>query len=151
MFRFGMLIICLFFHSPTIMAQEKLEGLWKGTITDGGLDSENSYEFEVFLKKEGKQIKGKSYVHLDRGKIIEMEVRGILYGDLSIYMTDVEFIPLEDSGLKPRYTRKYQLLYRPSIWETTLNGYWQEIIPTPFFEGRDRGRVFLKKVKKNKA
>lgn len=96
-------------------------------------------------------MKGKSYVHLEKGKVVEMEIRGVLYHDQSIYMADVEFIPLEGSGVKPRYTRKYQLMYRPSIWETTLNGYWQEIIPTPFFDGRDRGRIFLKKVKQNKA
>ncbi|NRB63181.1 MAG: hypothetical protein HRU40_09195 [Saprospiraceae bacterium] len=151
MIRIIVLSMCCLLISPMAFAQEKLEGLWKGSITDGGLDSENSYDFEVFIKKEGKKIRGKSYVHLERGKVVEMEIRGMLYGDMSLYLTDVEFIPLEGVEVKPRYTRKYQLLYRPSIWETTLNGYWQALIPTPFFDGRDRGRIFLKKVKKNKA
>jgi len=151
MLRLGLFLCFLMIGVSGVQAQDKLEGLWKGTISDGGLESENSYTFELFLTKEGKRLKGKSYVHLEKGKVIEMEIRGVLYQDQSIYMADVEFIPLEGAGVKPRYTRKYQLLYRPSIWETTLNGYWQEIIPTPFFDGRDRGRIFLKKVKKNKA
>lgn len=134
-----------------ISAQDDLEGLWKGTITAGGLESEESYTFELFLKKEGKKLTGKSYVHLKRGKVIEMEIRGWLYNDMSLYMTDGEFIPVEGTGVKPRFFRKYQLMYRPSIWKTTLNGYWQEIIPQPFLDGRDRGRIFLKKVDSEKA
>lgn len=144
-------LVCLLSVPVTLTAQEDLEGLWKGTITAGGLESEESYTFELFLKKEGKKLTGKSYVHLERGKVIEMEVRGWLYGDMSIYMTDGEFIPVEGTGVKPRFYRKYQLMYRPSIWKTTLNGYWQEIIPQPFFDGRDRGRIFLKKVESEKA
>lgn len=143
--------ILLFILAFPTQAQDSLEGLWKGVITDGGIESDNSYTFELFIQKEGKKITGKSYVHLEKGKVLEMEVRGWLYYDNSIYLNDVEFIPLQGSGVKPRYTRKYQLMYKPSIWKTTLDGFWQEIIPQPFFEGRDRGRIFLKKVKQEKA
>jgi len=148
---FFLTLFCSLLLPTTSIAQEKLEGLWKGTITAGGLESEDSYTFELFLKKDGKKLRGKSYVHLERGKVIEMEVRGWLYGDMSIYMTDGEFIPVEGTGVKPRFYRKYQLMYQPSIWKTTLNGYWQEIIPQPFFDGRDRGRIFLEKVEAKKA
>lgn len=148
---FLLTLVCLLSVPVSLTAQENLEGLWKGTITAGGLESEDSYTFELFLKKEGKKLTGKSYVHLERGKVIEMEVRGWLYGDMSIYMTDGEFIPVKGTGVKPRFYRKYQLMYRPSIWKTTLNGYWQEVIPQPFFDGRDRGRIFLKKVESEKA
>jgi len=151
MIRSTLFAVLLTLFAIPLQAQDNLEGLWKGTITEGGLKSNESYTFELYIQKEGKQLVGRSYIYRKDGTVIEMEVKGQLYGDLSLYLRDKEHIPilLPDGGESeaPSYTRKYQLLYKPSIWNTKLEGYWQEIIKSPMEVKRNLGRIELKKVK----
>ena len=131
-----------------VVAQKGLEGLWEGTITKGGIYSEEGYKFELYLKKKGKYWEGKSIVYLDDGRKIEMDVHGRFYKDRSMYFKDIKFIPREDDISIPPFYRKYQLIYDRSIWESKLDGYWQENVFEPFEKRRRQGRVFLRKVKK---
>lgn len=144
----SVLFFCLLF--PFVLPAQKsggLEGLWKGSMTLGGLESRHELSFELYLTRENKELVGKSYLYLSDGQVIEMEVRGTLYSDLSIYLRDQEFIPQPGSKEQPPYYRKYQLMYMPSIWNTKMEGYWQEITPHSLSEKRHLGRIKLKKMK----
>ena len=142
------LLVISFF--PLALGAQKsggLEGLWKGSITLGGLEDQQQVPFELYLTWIKKELVGKSYLYLADGRVLEMEVRGTLYGDLSIYLEDQEFIPQPGQSGQPPYYRKYQLMYMPSIWNTRMEGFWQEIMPEYFSEKRRLGRIKLKKIK----
>ncbi|MEO0337908.1 MAG: hypothetical protein AAF242_01715 [Bacteroidota bacterium] len=142
-------LLCFFLFSISTNAQSsRLEGNWEGTITIGGLDSAEEIPFELYLKKDGnRQLVGRSYIHFDKDEIVEMEVKGTLFGDFSIYLKDTEFIPFPGEENDPPYERKYQLQYQPSIWSTKMVGFWQELTDQYFSEKRRLGRINLKKVK----
>ena len=132
-----------------LTAQHRLDGIWEGKITVGGLASTETWPLEIFLKVEGEKIKGRVYVHKPSGEVIETDVSGWLYGDWSAYLKDVEFIPRPQEQNAPQYIRKYQLKYERSIWETTLDGYWQEITEDKTLsEKRELGRIQLQKSKR---
>lgn len=131
-------------------AQKSLEGLWVGTVTTG-IYASSGYKFEMIIEVEGKTIKGRSFVHLGPDEVVEMELRGRMYQDRSIYMEDIEFITTEGKSTVPSFFRKYQFAYDRSIWESSLEGYWQEIRADTFHPKRQRGRVLLKKVSNDKA
>jgi len=145
------LFVLLFFALSTLTAQKGLAGLWEGTLTWGGLHNTQTYKFELLIQVEGNKVRGRSYIHLPEGEVLEMDVRGYFYQDRSIAFRDIEFIPPVGSELDPRFYRKYQLIYNRSIFGSTLEGYWQEIITSPFDEYRDRGKITLKKKDASKA
>ena len=132
-------------------AQKHIEGLWEGRITDGGIYSEDGYKFELLIQLEGSKIVGRSYVYLPEGKVIEMDIKGYLYQDRSIYLQEIEFIPAVGVELLPPFNRKYQMIYTRSIWESKLEGFWQEVIVSPFDDKRERGRILLTKKPPSKA
>ena len=142
----------LFFLGLTAFAQNTkgLEGLWTGTMSIGGLNSQKTVRFQLYLDVEGNDISGKSIVYLEDGQIVEMELKGHMYYDRSVYMEDVKFLPLKaDQGVEetPPFFRKYQFIYNRSIWESSLDGYWQQINKSPLDNKRRRGKISLKKVK----
>lgn len=142
--------ILVFLFVPIILPAQKsggLEGLWKGSMTLGGLEDQREVTFELYLSLEEKHLIGKSYLYLSDEEVVEMEVRGTLYGDLSLYLQDREFIPEPGSDEEAPFYRKYQLMYMPSIWNTKMEGYWQEVTPNYFSEDRRLGRIKLKKMK----
>lgn len=149
---FILLLTFLIGWGPAATAQKQLSGLWEGVITKGGLDARDGYKFELYLELEGNRIKGRSYVYLDKGQVIEMDLRGYLYSDRSIYLQESEFIPMEGSKALPDFFRKYQMIFSRSIWENKLEGYWQEVVEQlPLDDRRERGRIFLKKKDSSKA
>lgn len=131
--------------------QHRLDGLYEGTLTRGGIYSKEGLRFELLLEVKGNEVIGRSYLHIDKNEIIEMDISGRLYQDRSIYFEDIKFVSQTDSEIIPPYNRKYQLVFSRSIWESTLEGYWQEIRSEVFHEKRHRGRIFLKKVGGSKA
>ena len=147
----GLSLFCL----SSLSAQKDIEGLWEGTITIGGIHSNDSYKFQLYLKSSGRKITGKSIVHLGNEEYIEMDVWGTWHGDRSVYMEEFKFIPVigkEEEGQKAPFYRKYQFIHNRSIWESKLEGYWQEITNDTFGQKRKRGRITLKRIdKKNKA
>lgn len=151
-YSIGIFLLCL----NSLTAQRDIEGLWEGTITFGGIHSEDTYKFQLYLQTQGKKITGKSLIYLTETETIEMDVSGSMYGDRSVYLEEFNFIPVagykneemaEEASPFPFY-RKYQFLHNRSIWESKLEGYWQEIINEPFDPYRERGRITLKRVEK---
>ncbi len=137
----------IFWLSIGLSAQGRFDGLWEGKLTYGGIHSEQSYRFQLWLQTDGGSLKGRSYVYLTPEQAIEMEVQGTIYSDMSLYLLDVEFIPAAGHSLIPAFYRKYQMVFKRSIWETALEGYWQQILDSPMEERRERGRIQLQKVK----
>ena len=136
---------CLF--GLTLLAQASIEGLWVGKITVGGIYSDTGYRFELYLDREGKHVTGRSYIYLNDTTKFEMDMRGIYFQDRSIYFEEVNYMPIEGQEEIPEFLRVYELMHKRSIWESTLNGYWQEKKLEKMGPNRKRGRVFLKKVK----
>lgn len=145
-----LLLLLLSLASLCSIAQNSLEGLWVGTITDG-IGNTTGYKFEMIIEIKNKTIKGRSFVHISPDEIIEMELSGRMYKDRSIYMRDIQFIPTAGKEAPPPFNRKYQFAYDRSIWESTLEGYWQEVRGDTFNPKRQRGKIILKKVGNTKA
>lgn len=142
------IFICSFFlgASALLSAQNRLEGLWEGSITLNGINSTKENRFQMLIHYEEGGVHGRSYIYLDNGEILEMEIKGKLYGDWSLSIYDIKFMPIAGSELQAPFKRKYQLVYKTSIWETSLNGYWQEIKEESFDPKRSLGRISLKKL-----
>ncbi len=135
-----------------VFGQKGLGGFWEGQITMGGLESRKAYRIELHLEVEGKEIQGRSFIHLDDGGVLQMKVRGYLYHDRSLSLKEIEFVgdPNKPELIAP-FNRKYQLLWHRSIWDSKLEGYWQEVRHDVFNDKRERGRLRLAKVKAAKA
>jgi len=134
-----------------------LNGLWEGVITEGGIYSNEGHRFQLYLEVNEKYIKGRSYIYVSANSIVQMQLRGQRYQDNSIYLEEVdptwtqeEEAAIEQGASSQQFSRKYQFIYKRSIWDPSLEGYWQEVTPTPFHFKRERGRIFLEK-KSSKA
>ncbi len=139
--------LCLLAGSASLLAaQNRLEGLWEGSITLDGIYSTNEHRFQMLLRYKDGGVTGRSYIYLKDGEIIEMKIKGRLFDDWSLSIYDIEFMPIGGSDFKPPFKRKYQLLYKTSIWETSLDGYWQEIREEALDPTRELGRITLKKL-----
>jgi hypothetical protein len=85
--------------------------------------------------------------------VITQELVGKMYQDRSIYMREVTDREYSIDILNPevleggKYVRKYQFEFKRSIWESSLNGFWQEITPTPFAVERKLGQIKLERKK----
>lgn len=150
--RVWILLSAVFLWAPGAGAQERLQGLFEGTLTVGGLESSRKIRLEMFLRFKGQEISGRSYVHLENRQVVEMELKGYLYGDFSVYLQEVGYIQSdEQSPEQPPYFRKYQMQYSGNFEEVILTGFWQEETDAPLGEKRELGRVRLRKVKGSKA
>lgn len=135
-----------------IHAQDlSLEGYWEGTIAIGGIESDQGYKMEMYIEKQGKKISGRTFIYVNRDHIIEANLSGRMYDDLSIYIDEINFVAGQEDHYIPPFLRKYQLSWKRSLSGSTLNGYWQEIRSDAFHKNRQRGRLFLKKVSDYKA
>lgn len=147
-----MVLFVILFSGWRLCAQEQLNGLWEGVLTRGNLEVSDGYRFELYLKVEGARITGRSYLYLEKGKIVEMELSGYIYEDRSVYLKEEEWIPREGITMDPPFLRKFQLLYSRSIWENKLEGYWQELVPQgEVLKTKEFGRIFLKRFTPDKA
>ena len=133
-------------------AQKGLSGLWEGVITEGGLHSKEGYRFQLYLEVTEQYIKGRSYIYVSADSIIQMDLRGQSYQDNSVYLhevnpewTQAEEAAIQEGAAPDQFSRKYQFIYNRSIWDPNLEGYWQEVTPTPFKLKRERGRIFLER------
>lgn len=137
--------------STTLVGQTELEGLWEGTLSIGGLDTNRGYPVQIYIVRKGRQLTARTYISIAPNRIIEMEAQGWLYSDNSVAFNEATYIPKANDGYTPPYMRKYQLLWHRSIGGSTLTGYWQEIHDEVFHHKRAGGRISLKKVTTNKA
>lgn len=138
-------------------AQKGLAGLWEGVITEGGIHTTKGHRFQLYLEVNEKYIKGRSYIYIGNDSIGQMDLRGQIYHDNSVYLEEVnpqwtaeEEAAIEEGASPDQFSRKYQFIYKRSLWDPSLEGYWQEVTPMPFSFKRERGRIFLEK-KKTKA
>lgn len=135
----------------TLTAQIQFDGLWEGTISLSGPEGFANYPLQVYLEKQGKKVTGRCYIYLTNERVVETELNGRLYDDLSVYIDDIVFVPNANDDYEPPFLRKYQLIWKRGINGSSMNGYWQEVRKDIFDEGRQRGRINLRRVINNKA
>lgn len=139
-------LITLLLFSVSLSAQKKLEGFWEGTLTLKGKE----YRFEVLLKLVGKgQLEGKTYIYESDRDIVEATISGQFHQDRSMNLYDLEVSYTGPSEWVEVYHKHYQLVYRPSIFGSTLEGHWQEKVPKGIDEKTKIGRIKMKKLKEN--
>ena len=134
-----------------LSAQATLDGLWEGTMTVGGIYSDEALPMQLYITVEDGVISGRSYVTLPDGKILRMDLEGQLYGDRSFSLYEIDFVGDSENLIMPEFNRQYQIVYKPDIWDSTLKGFWQEVTPQTFGEKRRRGRMTLRKRNDAKA
>ncbi len=132
----------------SLTAQKALSGIWEGIITEGGLHTKDGHRFELFLQVQDGHIKGQSYIYIRKDSIITRRLSGRMYEDRSVYLEEA---PArlgnweEGQGSAGEFSRKYQFVFKRSIWDSSLEGYWQDIPTDSSSHKRQRGRIILKK------
>ncbi|WP_116126984.1 hypothetical protein [Lewinella sp. IMCC34183] len=143
-------LLTLFLLPFCVLAQPTLDGLWEGTMTVGGIYSDQALPMQLYLTVEEGVIKGRSYVTLPDGKVLRMDLKGRLYGDRSFSLYEMNFVGDSENDIMPEFNRQYQIVYKPDLWDSTIRGFWQEIKPH-VREDRRRGRMVLRKRKDERA
>ena len=133
--------------APALVAQVTLSGEWSGTMTVGGIYSNRQLPMKLFIVEKDGGVEGRSYVTLPSGEVLRMDLRGALYGDLSMQLVEVKFGGDPHNDILPEFNRQYQIVYRPDLYDSELRGYWQEVTPETAKANRKRGRMLLRKVK----
>lgn len=136
--------------SISLTAQLEFDGLWEGTIMIGGIESTKGLPIKMYFIKSGRTITGRSYIYIN-DKIVEADIEGHLYQDLSVDIKQFNFIKTSDDEYIPPFLRKFQLSWKRGINGSSLNGYWQEIATDIFNPKRQRGRVYLTRVTDQRA
>ena len=147
-FTFTLLITLLLF---TCGRAQKLDGLWEGTMLVGGIEGTQRLPMQLYLTMEGKKAKGRSYVQLPDGSTLRMDLEGQFFFDGSMELFEIKFAGDPKNDLLPEFNRQYQIVLSDDIWNPVLNGYWQEITPVTWKEGRRLGRMNLKRRKEDGA
>ncbi len=148
---YALLLLLVPFHLAQAQAS-LVEGVWQGELRLDGLEGQQKVKFELHLKADGQFLNGKTYLYTPEGQVYTLPVEGWIYSDRSIYLREVwpDEAPAT-AGTLPDFTRKFQLLFSRSIWETTLEGYWQQIHLDPFDRERRRGRLLLQRKEQRKG
>ncbi|CAH1001765.1 hypothetical protein LEM8419_02671 [Neolewinella maritima] len=137
---------------PTLsFAQTSLDGLWEGTMTVGGIYSNEALPMQLYITTEGSTVTGRSYVTLPDGEVLRMDLSGRIYGDRSISLVEISFVGDAANEIMPEFSRQYQIVYKPDLWNSELRGYWQEVTDLTFNTLRRRGRMVLRKQKNERA
>ncbi|MTB51604.1 hypothetical protein [Lewinella sp. W8] len=145
--RSFLFLFTLLLCSPLLIAQVDLDGAWEGTMTVGGIYSNEQLPMQLYLTTEGTQVEGRSYVQLPDGSTLRMDLRGRMYRDLSLQLTEVKFAGDPTNDILPEFNRQYQIVFKPDLWDAQLRGFWQEVTDKTFNNGRKRGRMVLKRRK----
>lgn len=137
---------------PVILsAQTSLDGLWEGTMTVGGIYSDQALPMQLYITTDGTKIQGRSYVTLPDGEVLRMDLSGHLYGDRSLQLMEINFAGDENNDIMPEFNRQYQIVFKPDLWDSQLRGFWQEVSEETFSDTRRRGRMVLRKNKGERA
>jgi len=133
--------ILMIFTLNLCLAQQNLNGYWKGKITheDGGYIPE--YTFELFLIQKGDSITGRSYVYVD-SIYAEMNLRGQLHSGVYLEMKDELIIDHQELLGMEWCIKKYQLMLKERDSTLHLEGHWQG---ETSFSDCIPGRIYLKK------
>lgn len=116
-------------------------------MTVGGIYSKEQLPMQLYLTTEGTQVEGRSYVQLPDGSTLRMDLRGWMYRDLSLQLTEVKFAGDPTNEILPEFNRQYQIVFKPDLWDAQLRGFWQEVTDHTFNNTRKRGRMVLKRKK----
>lgn len=139
------LLLLLVFVLP---AQSTLDGTWEGFMTVGGIYSDKQLPMQLYLITEGRKVKGRSYVQLPDGSTLRMDLEGYRYKDLSISLKETTFAGDATNDIMPKFSRQYQIVFKPDLWDPHLRGYWQEETEEVFLPKRRRGKMRLTRQKK---
>jgi hypothetical protein len=141
------LLFCLLCFATALTGQKSLEGTWEGTMTIGGIYSDEGLPMQLYLTSDKGKVKGRSYVQLPDGSTLRMDLEGNAYRDGSIWLVETAFAGDEFNERLPKFNRKYQIIFKDDLWNAELQGYWQEIKEEIFDPSRRRGRMTLTKRK----
>jgi hypothetical protein len=115
------------------------------------IHSDRGFPIELFLYRDGSRVWGRSYVTVQKDSTIVMDLEGKIHGDLSISLKEVRFGGDTVRGPLAPFGRRYQLIFKRGLYDASLNGFWQEIRDDVFNDRRNRGRIYLRKDKPDKA
>ena len=134
---------CTLFFLVNLNAQTSpISGFWDGFLTLNG----QRYTIEIHINvEEGGQLNGFTSVSLPTGKAVEMKINGKVHFDRSVTVREFSIVNEEELQDVQWYKKNFQLTFKRDLWETTLEGYWQEQIPQVIDERTKKGQVFLKK------
>ncbi|MBR9922480.1 MAG: hypothetical protein GYB31_16705 [Bacteroidetes bacterium] len=131
-----------FFFISGLFSQRALNGLWVGTLTQGG----ETYDVKLVLSKDGRKLKGSSLIVLSDTSYIELHLTGIYHEDRSMNVYEVEVLYPDPPDAEAGYfKRTYQMLYKRSFDDHFLEGWWQEREKSATDEKRRFGRIYLEK------
>lgn len=137
----------------SLHAQKELKGKWEGTITFGGYEKKEGDKFEMQIDIKGKLVTGYTYIYKNNAEVIIRKFSGRIFEDRSFYLEELpdaqaskDKEPGQESTL-----RKYQFVFTRSVFDSSLEGHWQDITSDPFSQSRGRGRIYLRKADKSKA
>jgi len=145
--RYLFVLLVMLLSSPVLLAQSSLDGTWEGTMTIGGIYSNEELPMQLYLNTKDGIVEGRSYVQLPEGGTLRMDLRGKIFTDRSIRLVETAFAGDEFNERLPKFNRKYQIIFRNDIWNPELIGYWQEVKEEVFSPNRRRGRMSLTKRK----
>lgn len=143
MLRFAFILCSSLLLVNTVSAQSRLDGTWEGTMTVGGIYSNEMLPMQLYLKTKDRKVEGRSYVQLPDGSTLQMDLVGFLHYDQSISLTEVKFAGDPFNKIMPEFNRQYQILFKDDLWNPLLRGFWQEETSEAFLETRRRGRMQL--------
>jgi len=131
-----------------VFSQNNPAGYWEGVLTFHAIE----HRFEMQIKVVKKKISGVVYLYKSDNEVIAMKILGKLYWDHSMNIYDLKLKGIDAGEAEMEggfyFPKDYQLVYNRSLWESTLEGFWQEQIPEILNEHSKKGRIFLKRAKK---
>jgi hypothetical protein len=137
-----LLVLIFLVFSTVVFSQEELLGQWTGIITqdEGGYRSE--YGFELYLKKKGNLITGRSYVYVDN-IYAEMSLSGFFVGSEMFHFTESRVMKSRDLPTLEWCLKGGELKLERNGKGWILSGRWQGVTP-----GGNciPGEIILKKV-----
>jgi hypothetical protein len=121
---------------------QHVSGLWDGHL----VLNQQRYNIEMNLNvKNNGNLSGFTSVSLPDGRVVEMKIRGQLHMDRSVTVKEFKIVNKDELEDIDWYKRNFQLVFKRDLWQMTLEGYWQEQIPTMVDDKTRIGRIFLKK------
>lgn len=133
--------VLLLFFGISAFGQNNLTGLWLGKITqeEGGYAPD--YSFEIYINHDGKSIKGRSYVYVDK-IYATFDISGSIHSGIYLELKDSEILDNKVNDGMEWCLKKYQLVFKVKEGVFHLEGFWQG---KTSFSTCIPGKVFLKK------
>jgi hypothetical protein len=143
LFHKPQIILFFFCLSFSLSAQEDITGLWRGYNTQDAAGTYSSkYNFELYLKQNGRQIWGRSYAYI--GEIYaEMEIKGTWDGQKLVF-EEIKIVNSKANEGMEWCIKKGELMLLKEGEAYRLEGNWSG---NTSFSSCTPGRVFLKKIK----